>query len=201
MINKKRCESKSDHKQNESVLVQNSSKFVSISQFNNASKVTKNDKLIIEELSTTNGEYKKVNEFLINEIELLKKENDFLKVELLKIHLNDSLNDLTPNETANSSSVSNSSSSVLTTNSSVSSHDISARSIDNLSQNPSALTMTSQKNLKSQNSNDNRIDLSKYINNEEDSDDDDDILNEFSDPNDSITSSNLSLPPHEFIVD
>lgn len=199
MINKKRCESKGDHKQNESVLFQNSSKSIPIAQFNHASKVTKNDKLMIEELSTTNGEYKKVNEFLINEIELLKKENDFLKVELLKIHLNDSLNDLSSNEPANSSSVSNSSSSVLTNNSSVSSHDISARSLDNLGQKPSNLTMTSQRNLKSQNANDNRIDLSKYINNEDESDDD--MFNELSDPNDSYTSSNLSLPPHEFIVD
>jgi hypothetical protein len=52
--------------------------------------LNKDDKAVLEELSTTNVEYKKVNTFLINEIEKLKKENDFLKVELLKIHMTES---------------------------------------------------------------------------------------------------------------
>ena len=57
----------------------------------NGSKLEKDEKSIIEELSTTNAEFKKVNSFLVNEIEQLKKENDFLKVELIKLHMNDSL--------------------------------------------------------------------------------------------------------------
>jgi hypothetical protein len=48
------------------------------------SKLTKDDKSLIEELTTTNLEFKKVNLFLINEIESLRKENLFLKSELLK---------------------------------------------------------------------------------------------------------------------
>lgn len=55
------------------------------------SKLDKDEKSIIEELSTTNAEFKKVNSFLVDEIEQLKKENDFLKVELIKLHMNDSL--------------------------------------------------------------------------------------------------------------
>lgn len=54
-------------------------------------KLDKDDKSIIEELSTTNAEYKKVNSYLADEIEQLKKENDQLKVELIKIHMSDSL--------------------------------------------------------------------------------------------------------------
>lgn len=55
-------------------------------------KLDKDEKSIIEELSTTNAEYKNINIFLINEIEQLKRENDYLKVELLKMHMSDSLN-------------------------------------------------------------------------------------------------------------
>ncbi len=40
----------------------------------NGSKLEKDEKSIIEELSTTNAEFKKVNSFLVNEIEQLKKE-------------------------------------------------------------------------------------------------------------------------------
>ena len=58
----------------------------------NFTKLDKDRGSIIEELSTTNAEYKKVNTFLINEIEQLKKENDYLKVELIKMHMSESLN-------------------------------------------------------------------------------------------------------------
>lgn len=54
-------------------------------------KLDKDDKSIIEELSTTNAEYKKVNSFLADEIAQLKRENDQLKVELIKVHMSDSL--------------------------------------------------------------------------------------------------------------
>lgn len=54
-------------------------------------KLDKDDKSIIEELATTNAEYKKVNSYLADEIEQLKRENDLLKVELIKIHMSDSL--------------------------------------------------------------------------------------------------------------
>ena len=54
-------------------------------------KLDKDDKSIIEELTTTNAEYKKVNSYLADEIEQLKRENDLLKVELIKIHMSDSL--------------------------------------------------------------------------------------------------------------
>ena len=54
-------------------------------------KLDKDEKSIIEELSTTNAEYKKVNTYLANEIEQLKQENDFLKIELIKLHMSDSL--------------------------------------------------------------------------------------------------------------
>ena len=53
-------------------------------------KLDKDDKSIIEELATTNAEYKKVNSFLSDEIELLKRENDLLKFELIKVHMSDS---------------------------------------------------------------------------------------------------------------
>ena len=43
---------------------------------------------MIEELTTARNEYKKVNQFLIDEIELLKKENVYLKSELTKYILN-----------------------------------------------------------------------------------------------------------------
>ena len=56
----------------------------------NGSKLEKDEKSTIEELSTSNAEFKKVNSFLVNEIDELKKENDFLKVELIKLHMNDS---------------------------------------------------------------------------------------------------------------
>lgn len=72
------------------------------------SKLNKDDKAILEELSTTNVEYKKVNTFLVNEIEKLKQENDFLKVELLKIHMHD--NNSTSLSTTSSSSAHSSSS-------------------------------------------------------------------------------------------
>ncbi len=63
-------------------------------------KLDKDDKSIIEELATTNAEYKKVNSYLADEIEQLKRENDLLKVELIKIHMSDSLtsNDSTTNQ-------------------------------------------------------------------------------------------------------
>lgn len=48
-------------------------------------KLEKDGRSVLEELSTTNAEYKKVNSFLIDEIEQLKRENEFLKSELLKI--------------------------------------------------------------------------------------------------------------------
>lgn len=219
LINNKRRESthRVEHKQptNQSVLVEHTNL-----RYKNASKLNKDDKSIIEELSTTNGEYKKVNEFLINEIEQLKKENDFLKVELLKIHMNDSLNDLSSSDNANSSSISNSSSSILTTNSNLngsssSSNDVSNESLDTykyLARNPSGLTMTSQRNEKSQhrtnlNDNTNRIDLSKYINNEDDEDSDaeieDNIFNELNNQNllhDTYHTS-FNLPPNEFVID
>ena len=190
-------------------------------RFKHASKLYKDDKSIIEELSTTNGEFKKVNEFLINEIEQLKKENDFLKVELLKIHMNDSCNDLSSSDNANTSSISNSSSSILTTNSNLnasssnsSSNDVSSECLDPfkyqiLSRNPSGLTMTSQRIEKSHdrnlNDNKNRIDLSKYINNDDDEDSDaeaeENIFSDLNNSNDSFTSANLRVPPNEFIID
>jgi hypothetical protein len=52
--------------------------------YHRGSKLIKDDKSLIEELTTTNLEYKKVNLFLINEIEVLRKENLFLKNELCK---------------------------------------------------------------------------------------------------------------------
>lgn len=54
-------------------------------------KLDKDEKSIIEELATTNAEYKKVNSYLADEIEQLKRENDLLKVELIKVHMSDSL--------------------------------------------------------------------------------------------------------------
>lgn len=54
-------------------------------------KLNKDEKSLIEELATTNAEYKKVNSYLADEIEQLKRENDLLKVELIKIHMSDSL--------------------------------------------------------------------------------------------------------------
>lgn len=54
-------------------------------------KLDKDDKALIEELATTNAEYKKVNSYLADEIEQLKRENDQLKVELVKVHMSDSL--------------------------------------------------------------------------------------------------------------
>ena len=47
----------------------------------------KDERSVIEELVTTNREYKKVNTFLVNEIEQLKQENEQLKVELLKLNM------------------------------------------------------------------------------------------------------------------
>lgn len=54
-------------------------------------KLDKDESSIIEELSTTNAEYKKVNSYLVSEIEQLKRENDLLKIELIKVHMSDSL--------------------------------------------------------------------------------------------------------------
>ncbi|CAF1116589.1 unnamed protein product, partial [Brachionus calyciflorus] len=223
LINRKRHDSiKTDQSKqhsttNQSVLVENTNLNDCKLRYRHASKLNKDDKSIIEELSTKNGEFNKVNQFLINEIEQLKKENDFLKVELLKIHMSDSLNE-SSSDHANTSSISNSSSSILNSNASNSSDDVSSESLDtfrynnttpkNLNRNPSGLTMTSQTNLKSHNDNSNRIDLSKYINNDDDDSDAEAEHNIFSELlnnhnlNDSFTSaSNLSLPPNEFIID
>jgi hypothetical protein len=76
-------------------------------KFKHGLKLNKDEKAVIEELSTTNVEYKKVNTFLINEIEKLKKENDFLKVELLKIHMTESfISPVTNKVTVDSSNLS-----------------------------------------------------------------------------------------------
>lgn len=192
----------------------------------------KDNKSIIEELSTTNGEFKKVNEFLITEIEQLKRENDFLKVELLKMHMSDSLNDLSTastdtnatTSTQNTSSISNSSSSINTSSNasnptqSSSSNYISTEYSATLTVNRKEFSTDHQTDLcspvfsqvkqneKSQiddNSNicTNRIDLSRYINNDDDSDAeiDDDIFSKSSHLDDSYTSTNL--PPNEFTID
>lgn len=76
-------------------------------------KLEKDGKIVIEELSTNNAEYKKVNSFLIEEIENLKRENEFLKSELLKMH--SSLN-MSQNSSRSSLSISGSSSSLMITN-------------------------------------------------------------------------------------
>lgn len=179
-------------------------------------------------MSTTNDEYKKVNEFLINEIEQLKRENDYLKVELLKIHMNDSLSDLSSvsndtntsniNNTScfnanNTSSISNSSSSITTSASHASNTNTNTSHDDLLHKNDltgAVLTMTSQyktkQNEKSQSNARNVIDLSKYINNEDDdsdaeAEDIDFFSNNHQNLDDSCNSTNLNLPPNEFTID
>ena len=52
--------------------------------YSRGSKLLKDDKSVIEELTTARNEFKKVNRFLIDEIESLKNENVFLKSELSK---------------------------------------------------------------------------------------------------------------------
>ncbi len=52
--------------------------------YSHGSKLLKDDKSVIEELTTARNEFKKVNRFLIDEIESLKNENVFLKSELSK---------------------------------------------------------------------------------------------------------------------
>lgn len=74
IINKKRLESRDDQA---AVLIEHSL----------GSKLLKDERSVIEELVTTNKEYRKVNTFLVNEIELLKQENEQLKVELLKLNM------------------------------------------------------------------------------------------------------------------
>ena len=94
----KRSESIKKKNQIESLISKNrresSSKFVQSSKLSNINNVTckieKDDKISFEELSDTNTEYKKINTFLIEEIEDLKRENEFLKSELLKIHASSS---------------------------------------------------------------------------------------------------------------
>jgi hypothetical protein len=131
----------------------------------------KNEKIIIEELSTTNAEFKKVNSFLVNEIEQLKKENDFLKVELIKLHMNDSLtsnessicNDL--NSTASSSSSSTQNSSTNNENSYTSSS--SSSGCESARSSPSVTSVTTTNSvLKSKCSNinsDNVRKLNSYV--------------------------------------
>jgi hypothetical protein len=188
------------------------------------SKLQKDSNSIIEELSTANCEYKKVNCFLINEIELLKKENDYLKVELLKLHadekestkdeenfVNDKskekftshskvLSNLSEISTtgddnehtcaseealvncSNSSYGSNSSSGLTTFSSSLSNDGCSKSSNESISltinesgarkfdNQPRAKVPTSDRMLN--NCSFKKIDLSKYIDNEDDDDDD-----------------------------
>ncbi len=55
--------------------------------YSRGSKLLKDDKSVIEELTTARNEFKKVNRFLIDEIESLKNENVFLKSELSKCFL------------------------------------------------------------------------------------------------------------------
>jgi hypothetical protein len=50
--------------------------------YSHGAKLLKDDKSVIEELTTARNEFKKVNQFLIDEIESLKKENVYLKSEL-----------------------------------------------------------------------------------------------------------------------
>jgi hypothetical protein len=71
-----RAEHKNEHK-TESMFVQG------------RKKLDKDDQLKIEELSTTNAAYKKVNSLLAGEIEQLKRENDLLKMRLVKVHMSD----------------------------------------------------------------------------------------------------------------
>jgi hypothetical protein len=245
------------------------------------SKLQKDSKSIIEELSTANCEYKKVNCFLINEIEILKKENDYLKVELLKMHVDDSkssqddenfvqdknkdkftshlrtmnnLNDVSPtgddsehacaSEDAlvncSNSSYGSSSSGLTTFSSSLSNdgctnHQSSNESIC-LAVNESSVRKVNSERPKVPTSDRrlnncslNKIDLSKYIDNEDDDEkfeeeadfinnyshydnDEEHDLNEYVDYDDEYsdnyqhngnkkTNAKKVLPPHEFIMD
>jgi hypothetical protein len=118
--------------------------------FKSGSKLDKDDKSVMEELSTTNAEFKKVNEYLINEIEHLKRENDYLKVELLKMHMNESLSESSlcgSQQEVNTlhvgggggGSISNSSSSIITNSTSSSSNTTNSSSTNDLSSSSSNL--------------------------------------------------------------
>lgn len=71
---------------NQAVLVHHQHRSANNSSPLSYMKLVKSSDSVIEELTTTNSEYRKVNTFLVDEIEQLKNENDYLKVELLKIH-------------------------------------------------------------------------------------------------------------------
>lgn len=73
----------------QAVVIQPNSSHNHQTKFRHGSKLSKDEKCVLEELSTSNAEFKKVNAYLANEIEELKKENEFLKVELIKAKLSD----------------------------------------------------------------------------------------------------------------
>lgn len=120
-------------------------------------KLLKDDKSVIEELTTARNEFKKVNQFLIDEIESLKNENIYLKSELSKYVLNCS--EETTTNTSNSVNISN-------MNDSFSKNDESSSS---------TTTLTSATNVeKKMNDKERSLDLTKYIDSEDDNDEEDD---------------------------
>lgn len=144
LINNSRRTSSNSHNQNQAqsvtVLVGDdvttSNKSNKSGSFKVGAKLEKDEKSVLEELSTTNAEFKKVNEYLINEIEQLKRENDYLKVELLKMHMNDSLSE-------SSSLCSSSTHNDLSSSQSISNHNISAGSVSAVASSPAASTSIS----------------------------------------------------------
>ncbi len=193
-------------------------------------KLDKDDKSIIEELATTNAEYKKVNSFLADEIEQLKRENDLLKVELIKIHMSDSLtsNDSTSNQADLSASTPKSSihslqglrSKLLNCSDSSMNSVVPCYNMNHISSGSSSasssswsISQSSQATNSSQGSSNSShsvnkiqqfksVDLSKYIDDEEDDELNDQSESDlYHDLSRESNSYSLNRPPSEFTCD
>lgn len=174
-------------------------------------KLDKDESSIIEELSTTNAEYKKVNSYLATEIEQLKRENDLLKIELIKVHMSDSLSssDSLDNQNLNSSTPKQGSLHQGTNNCKLDSslHTVPCFNVTSNSSGHSS-TSSSSWSISTNSANSSHgasepinqfksVDLSKYIDDEEE--DEDELSNHYEFDEDSNDVS--SHPPFEFTCD
>lgn len=177
-------------------------------------KLDKDESSIIEELSTTNAEYKKVNSHLASEIEQLKRENDLLKIELIKVHMSDSLSSsdsLDNNQNLNSSTPKQTSLHQGTSKLGSSLHTVPCFNVTSNSSGHSS-TSSSSWSISTNSANSSHdsghgepinqfksVDLSKYIDEDEGEVDEDELSSHYEFDEDSNDVS--SHPPFEFTCD